>query len=348
MAPGELTQLVAAVHGVTASPHAQVRALAAALGECVAADSLALTIRPPAGIEVDSLAVESGWTYHWKADGGGSAQTDDAATATIELSDSGGHILAALAVAPPRSGDLIRDWVELRAVLVLLVSDLAAQLTAEQFARLISRSAAELTDARLAAAAKLEQLRYQLERDLHDGAQHHMVALQMALAMVEHQLGLGDPAAAVEHVDRLRQLLTGTEDVLYATATGLLAQTLAENGLAAALAARLSLLAYVTVDIDPLLTGQRYPSHVETAVYLACLEAVSNAYKHAPGATVTVTLRTLPDGLGFEVADTGPGFPADRPMPLRHLDARLASVGGRLWVVCGPVAGTRVTGYVKV
>jgi signal transduction histidine kinase len=348
MAAGELTRLVAAVHGLagTTTPHAQCRALAAALGEFLHADALTITVRSAALGDTDGApTVDSGWTYRWTADGDDLADAENATT--IELRD-GDHALAELTVAPPGSGELVRDWPELRAVLVLLLSDLAAQLAAEDFVKLIHRSAAELTDARLAAAAELEQQRYQLERDLHDGAQHHMVALQMALAIVEHQLGLDDRTAAAEHLDRLRQLLTGTVDVLYATATGLLAQTLAEQGLAAALAARLGILANVKVDIEPVLVGRRYPPQVEATVYLACLEAVSNAYKHAPGAAVTVTMRTLPDGLGFEVVDTGPGFPEEGSMPLRHLAARLASVGGKLSVICGPAGGTMVTGYLTV
>jgi signal transduction histidine kinase len=348
MAAAELTRLVAAVHGLAgpATPHVQGRALTAALGECLGADAVTIALRSAAGCDGDGApTVDSGWTFHWAAKDDNRADAEGGTT--IELRE-GGHALAELTVAPPRSGELVRDWPELHAVLVLLLSDIAAQFAAEDFGKLINRSAADLADARLAAAAELEQQRYQLERDLHDGAQHHMVALRMALAMVEHQLDLGDPAAAAKHLDRLRQLLTGTEDVLYATATGLLAQHLAEQGLAAALAARLGILANVTVDIEPLLVGRRYPPQVEATVYLACLEAVSNAYKHAPGAAVTVTLRTLPAGLGFEVVDTGPGFPDEGPMPLRHLAARLDSVGGKLWVICGPAAGTHVTGYVKL
>lgn len=343
MTAGDLTALVAAVHDDVATPHARGRALATALGEYLGAHALTIVLRPPAGSNVDGAIAASGeWTFHWNANDDGFEDST-----TIELTD-GDHSLAYLTITPPPAGDLVNESAELRTALTLMLSGLAAQLATEEFARLINRTAAERADARLAAAAELEHQRYQLERDLHDGAQHHMVALQMALAMVEHQLGIDDPAAAIAHLDRLRQLLTGTEDVLYAIASGLLAQTIAEIGLAAALTAGLSLFAHVIVDIEPVLTERRYPIPVETAVYLACLEAVSNAYKHAPGAAVAVTLRALPNGLGFEVIDTGPGFPDDGPMPLRHLAARLASVGGTLWVACSPHAGTRVTGYVKL
>jgi signal transduction histidine kinase len=175
-----------------------------------------------------------------------------------------------------------------------------------------------------------------------------MVALQMALAMVEHQLDSGDSGEALRHLDRLRELLASTEEVLHTTAIGLLALPLADHGLVTALADRLGTLDSVTLNFDPLLAGRRYPPEVEATVYLACLEAVSNAHKHAPGSSVTLTLRTTVRGLSFEVTDTGPGFDTGGRMPLRQLATRLSSVGGTLAVRSSPAAGTRVSGFVAI
>jgi signal transduction histidine kinase len=267
--------------------------------------------------------------------------------APVRLCD-GEQVLADLAIEPPAAVERLRRWPELHAVTRLLVSDIQAQLIADDAEKLVGQSAALLADARLRAAGEMERQRYHLERDLHDGAQHHMVALQMSLAMVEHQLDTGNAAEAGRHLDRLWQLLASTEEVLHTTATGLLALPLADHGLVTALAARLGTLDTVTLDIDPLLAGRRYPPEVEATVYLACLEAVSNAYKHAPGAAVTLTLRTSARGLSFEVADTGPGFDIDGRMPLRQLAARLASVDGTLTVRSTPATGTRVSGFVAI
>jgi signal transduction histidine kinase len=136
--------------------------------------------------------------------------------------------------------------------------------------------------------------------------------------------------------------------VLHTTAIGLLALPLADHGLVAALTARLGSLETVTLHIDPMLADRRYSSEVEATVYLACLEAVSNAYKHAPGATVTLALRTSAAGLSFEVTDTGPGFDTGGRMPLHYLAERLASVGGTLTVASSPGEGTRVAGLITI
>ncbi|MGC4807662.1 sensor histidine kinase [Micromonospora sp. DT233] len=348
--PQDVARVVEAVHALPGPPppDVQARALVRALGECLDAESVSIDLwlaLPPADDPGAPAAREDVREYHWdRPDADRAARRDGA---SIRLYDDE-RFLAEVTVAPPRAGERLRRWPELRTATGLLLSDIDAQLRAADARRLTGGSIALLADARSRAAGEIERQRYQLERDLHDGAQHHMVALQMSLAMVEHQLGAGSTTEAVHHLDRLRQLLASTEEVLHTTATGLLSRPLAEHGLVAALRSRLDPLETVALDVDPLLTGRRYPAEVESTVYLACLEAISNAHKHAPGAEVTLTLRTTVQGLCFEVADTGPGFATGGPMPLRYLAARLESVGGTLSVRSGPGEGTRVTGFVTI
>ncbi|MEU5941616.1 ATP-binding protein [Micromonospora sp. NPDC047548] len=347
--PDNVAGVVDAVHGLPGRPlpGAQAEALARALGGCLEAATvtIALWLPLPAGHDADTAAEHTVQEYRWNASGADAA-VPVTGTAPIRLCD-GEQVLADLMIEPPAAAERLRRWPELHAVTRLLVSDIQAQLITGSAERLIGQSDLLLADARLRAAGEMEHQRHQLERDLHDGAQHHMVALQMSLAMVEHQLGAGNAAEAGRHLDRLRELLASTEEVLHTTATGLLAP-LADHGLVTALAARLDTLDTVTLDIDPQLAGHRYPPEVEATVYLACLEAVSNAHKHAPGAAVTLTLRSSPRGLSFEVADTGPGFDTDGRMPLRQLAARLASVDGTLTVRSSPTTGTRVSGFVAI
>ncbi|SCL29426.1 Histidine kinase [Micromonospora pallida] len=347
--PDDVARVVDAVHGLPGRPlpGVQAAALARALGGCLEATTvtIALWLPPAAGHDADGAAEHTVEEYRWPASDAGAAAPVTGAT-PVRLCD-GEQVLADLVIEPPAAAERLRRWPELHAVTRLLVSDIQAQLITDSAERLIGQSTLLLADARLRAAGEMEHQRYQLERDLHDGAQHHMVALQMSLAMVEHQLDAGDAAEAGRHLDRLRELLASTEEVLHTTATGLLAP-LADHGLVTALSARLDTLDTVTLDIDPELTGHRYRPEVEAAVYLACLEAVSNAHKHAPGAAVTLTLRTTSRGLSFEVADTGPGFDTEGRMPLRQLAARLASVDGTLTVRSSPTSGTWVSGFVAL
>ncbi|MEO3781266.1 histidine kinase [Micromonospora sp. B11E3] len=343
----KVARVVDAVHGLPGRPlpGAQAEALARALGGCLEAATvtIALWLPLPAGHDADPAAEHTVQEYWWTA-AGAEAAAPGTGAAPVRLCD-GEQVLADLVIEPPAAAERLLRWPELHTVTRLLVSDIQAQLITGDAERLIGQSDLLLADARLRAAGEMEHQRYQLERDLHDGAQHHMVALQMSLAMVEYQLGAGNAVEAGRHLDRLREMLASTEEVLHTTATGLLAP-LADHGLVTALAARLGTLDTVTLDIDAQLTDRRYPPEVETAVYLACLEAVSNAHKHAPGAAVTLTLRASCRGLSFEVADTGPGFDTGGRMPLRQLAARLASVDGTLTVRSSPNTGTLVSGFV--
>jgi signal transduction histidine kinase len=250
----------------------------------------------------------------------------------------GGEPQGVLAVAPESAGPL-------PAVAALLGMPFAAtRLTAEtdRLRRAGDAAARQLADDRWRAAAEMEQERRSLERDLHDGAQHHLVALRMSLAIVEHALATGKGQDRV--ADLLAKLNTA-ERVLVDTAGGVLPVALVAGGLAAALTAHLASHDDVTLDIDGL--RRRYPSVVESAVYFVCLEAVNNAHKHAPGARITVTARDSYQGLEFAVTDTGPGF-AVPSAGLPNLSARLAAVNGLVEVRSAPGQGTTITGLVPL
>ena len=95
----------------------------------------------------------------------------------------------------------------------------------------------------------------------------------------------------------------------------------------------------------------RHPEQVEAAVYFCCLEALANAGKHAPGASVTITLQAVPGELRFEVADTGPGFdPASTPVGagLSNMADRIGALGGEITWRAAPGHGTVVVGRTPV
>ena len=248
----------------------------------------------------------------------------------------GGEEQGSLAVTPPSVGPLT-------AVAAVLGPPLAVVRLVAETDRLRREGDAakrRLADDRWRAAVEMEQERRALERDLHDGAQHHLVALRMSLALVEHAGG-----AAPERLADLLTRLDTAERVLVDTAAGVLPPGLSIGGLGAALTAELAGHDDVTLDLGGL--RRRYPPVVESDVYFACLEAVNNAHKHAPGATITVTAWDSRLGLEFVVADTGPGFTEPvRPSGLHNLAERLAAIGGTVDVRSAPDQGTTVTGFV--
>lgn len=295
------------------APDPDPRALASAIGKAAEATGCALVV--------------AGERYQW---GTGEPWLEHVVT-------FGGEKQGVLAIAPESAGPLT-------AVAAMLGAPLAVvRLTLETdwLRRSGDAAARELVDDRWRAAAEMEQERRGLERDLHDGAQHHLVALRMSLALVEHTGGDPDRVA-----DLLARLDTA-ERVLVDTAAGVLPVALVAHGLATALRAELATHADVELDIEGL--RRRYPSVVESAVYFVCLEAVNNAHKHAPGAWITVTARDHYRGLEFAVTDNGPGFVVSPTSSgLLNLTARASAVGGTVEVRSTPGAGTTVTGFVPL
>lgn len=251
-----------------------------------------------------------------------------------------GEELGVLALAPESAGPVGEVAVALGAPLAMV--RLAAEI--DGLRREGDTAARELIDDRWRAAAEMEEERRGLERDLHDGAQHHLVALRMSLALVEHAVAAG---GVRERVSDLLNRVDNAERVLVDTAAGVLPVALVTNGLAAALTSALVNHAEVVLDVGEL--RRRYPSVVESAVYFVCLEAVNNARKHAPGARVTVTVRDSYRGLEFGVTDTGPGFDVTAAgSGLHNLSERAAAVGGTVEVRSAPGRGTEITGFVPL
>ncbi|HEX6489340.1 MAG TPA: histidine kinase [Candidatus Dormibacteraeota bacterium] len=190
--------------------------------------------------------------------------------------------------------------------------------------------------------------RRRLERNLHDGAQQHLVALKVRLGLAA--------AVAAKEPGRLPQLLADLQfeaDTTLATmrslAHGIYPPLLAERGLKEALEsdARRATLP-VAVDAAEL---ARYPQEVEAAVYFCCLEALQNVqkYSHAGGATVRLSEE---DGvLSFEVADDGVGFdPHESALGagLTNIRDRVDALGGELEISSMPGQGTKVRGRIAV
>ena len=243
-----------------------------------------------------------------------------------------------------------------RQVAAALGPVLRAAALREERDRLVAaadRVAAAVAASRREAVAAQEKERRALERDLHDGAQHHLVALRMAVGLLEHELGAGevDVEAAQTQLAYLTTLLDVTERGLAATATGTLPSALMASGLVAALEAELPAAPSVRVDADPAVRSRRYPLPVEVTVFFTCLEAVNNAAKHAPGAAVEVRLGHSSRGLAFAVRDDGPGFDPSTLSPrsgLHLLRDRVAAAGGELVLRSAPGTGTALEGFIPV
>ncbi len=132
-------------------------------------------------------------------------------------------------------------------------------------------------------------------------------------------------------------------------AHGIYPPLLADNGLAEALRAAAGRAPIpVTVSADGI---GRYSQGVETAVYFCCLEALQNAAKHAPEATVRLRLWEESGGLLFSVSDNGPGFDAARARSghgFVNMSDRLGAIGGTVRWASQPGRGSTISGSVPI
>jgi len=200
----------------------------------------------------------------------------------------------------------------------------------------------ELQASRLRIVSASDEARRAIERNLHDGAQQHLVALAVKLGLARQIAEDGD-AGVPTLLDDLRTDVQTTIAVLRELAHGIYPPLLRDRGLGEALrtAAARSPLA-CTVDVD--LPG-RYSEDVEAAAYFCCLEALQNAGKHA-GSGAEVRVRVGDDGssLWFEVSDNGIGLDphAAQGHGFVNMRDRLGAIGGQLSVESAPGRGTRV------
>jgi signal transduction histidine kinase len=163
--------------------------------------------------------------------------------------------------------------------------------------RTLTRSRARLVDA-------FEVERRRIERDLHDGAQQHLLALGMTLVAAELELDDGPAAARAlvrQAAEQSRTVLAELRELI----RGIHPQVLTDLGLSAAVAelADRSTMP-VTVELD---VPRRLPSTVESTGYFVIAEALTNAAKHSGARNVVVAGGVRGRRLVVEIRDDGSG-----------------------------------------
>jgi signal transduction histidine kinase len=255
---------------------------------------------------------------------------------TVEVRHQG-EFLGALTVTKRRGESLTP-------IEIKLMDDLAHQaglvlknvgLTSDLQARLDDLRASRQ---RLVAAQDGERRR--LERDLHDGAQQHLVALKVKLGLLE-MLATRDPEKAKATVVELKHDADEALETLRDLARGIYPPLLADKGLAAALQAHARKATLpVRVEADGI---GRYPQETEAALYFCTLEALQNVQKYAQASSVTIQLREDGERLRVEVTDDGRGFDVTaitRGAGLTNMEDRLDALSGTLEIQSKPGAGT--------
>jgi signal transduction histidine kinase len=233
-----------------------------------------------------------------------------------------GEVLCALSVSMP-ANDPMNPTKE------ALIKDLAAQ------AGLVLRNVRlieELRGSRRRIVAAQDERARKLERNIHDGAQQQLVAIQVKLRLTDGMIER-DPAKAHALVAELQRESNEALEDLRDLARGIYPPLLADRGLGPALDAQARKASVpVTVDADGI---GRFEPEVEAAVYFSCLEALQNVAKYADANAATIRLSNGSGELRFEIRDDGQGFdPTARSYGtgLQGIADRLAALGGELAV----------------
>jgi signal transduction histidine kinase len=222
--------------------------------------------------------------------------------------------------------------------------DSALQSTLDE----VRRQAAELRASRSRIVAAADAERRRVERDLHDGAQQHLVALAVNVRLVR-DLVTEDPTAAAEALDEIALEVKATVQELRDLAHGIYPPLLMDNGLPEALRAVANRSPLdVTASADGI---GRFSSDIEAAVYFCCLEALQNAAKHAPNSRVELRVWEEAGGLLFTVSDDGPGFDAAVAQAghgFMNMSDRLGAIGGSVRWDSTPGEGSSVRGSIPI
>jgi PAS domain S-box-containing protein len=201
-----------------------------------------------------------------------------------------------------------------------------AELIATAVSNATARS--ELIESRARTVAAADAARQRVTRDLHDGAQQHLVNSVINLQLA-HQQWASAPGQAKDLLDLgLQEANLGIES-LRELAAGIHPAILTYRGLAAALDA-LAVRLPMVIQVDA--CDLRLPAPIEASIYFFCSEALTNVVKHARASTAHVIVAIEEDQLVVEVRDDGVGGTSRRSSGsgLSGLHDRIGALNGTL------------------
>lgn len=260
--------------------------------------------------------------------------------------ERGGEVVGHIECGPKDGGYEASD----RELLATLAGQAATAIANVQLTAQLAEQVAELARSRARIVAAQDTERRRIERNIHDGAQQHVVALMMKLRLARNQVGRGDRSSD-EVFDELRsdarELLTDLRELAH----GIHPPVLSDQGLVAAVEARADRLPLeVRVHADAALRARRLGAEVEGAAYFVICEALTNVVKHSSARTAGIDLSTQDGQLTVVVHDDGVGLVPNgtNGHGLTNLRDRVEALGGRLRVDSQPNSGTSVRAELPV
>jgi len=254
--------------------------------------------------------------------------------------ERGGEVVGHIECGPKEGGYQPGD----RELLGTLAGQAATAIANAQLTTQLAEQVNELARSRSRIVAAQDTERRRIERNIHDGAQQHVVALIMKLRLARNQLGRGDRSAD-EVLDELqhdaRELLIDLRELAH----GIHPPVLSDQGLVAAVQARADRMPLeVHVHAEPALYDQRLGTEIEGAAYFVICEALTNVVKHAAARMAEIKLSTKDGNVIVQVHDDGIGLNSANANGngLTNLRDRVEALGGQVQVVSNPDTGTKV------
>lgn len=256
---------------------------------------------------ISAWLFDTGWALISNDNG-----VDGLLLATVAL--PGALIIFVAIMGVPAVGSLDRWW--------------AARQLGRDSQRALSLRVAELAGTREQVLDAVDDERRRIERDLHDGLQQRLIALGLLISRS------GRSKSASGRDELLHQAQSTLQDAiteLREVSTRVYPAVLDSDGLGAALES-LAERAGIPVRVHFGLPG-RLRQSVETAVYFAVSEAVTNAIKHGRADAVEITVAEQRHARVLAcVRDTGRGGADPAGRGLAGLARRIAAVDGTLTV----------------
>jgi signal transduction histidine kinase len=201
-----------------------------------------------------------------------------------------------------------------------------------------------LGETRLQLFQAAETERHRIERDLHDGAQQHLLALAVRLNLSAERAENSDGWFSGAFADAEQDLHVAIDELRDLT-HGIHPSVLTELGLADAIrtiAARSSIP--VTIQELP---AKRSDDLSEATAYFVVMEGMANAMRHARAHSISVRVVDGTGALRVEVADDGVGGAREYAgSGLAGLRERVEAAGGRFVIATGPGVGTRIAAVI--
>jgi signal transduction histidine kinase len=250
-------------------------------------------------------------------------------------------LLTSVAISVGERWDRGLNWVDVLTDLVVTfgLPFLLGRMTFNRRRRIVR-------DREVATREAVAAERAAIARELHDVVAHHM-SVMVVQAGAARAVNASDPAAAAE---ALRQIEASGRTGLAEMRRLLEVLKAEENGDGrepqpglARLDELLNSMRASGLPVEAVVEGARrpLPPGVDLSAYRIVQEALTNALRHAGGASARVVVRYEPDALELEIADDGPGPPEDPEAPGGHgligMRERVQLFGGEL--DAGPRAG---------